>query len=432
MTKQRGIQRREFLKSAVAIGGAAAFSACVGREQVDVPRGPSNLEELPERQHAWNSVLSTDDYGNTIAPRHHGLLFLNYNREGTPTDSDRQTIETALQGIEHAYERSGDGLLMTVGYSPTYFGRFEQSLPDNVNLPMPKALAPFEDPEPDTPDTVVHLASNYAQVVLGAEEALKGNKDTANGVDQPDATLTDAFEISDRRTGFVGKGLPAKNDDVNGVPEDEVPEDSPLYMGFESGFKNNQASEDRVSIERGPFADGTTQHISKITLNLDQWYNQDSRYQRVAKMFCPHHAAEEAIEGTGNNLGTDTEMDKCKHAKGAAREDGVVGHSQKLSRIREEDKPIILRRDFDSTDDGQAGLHFLALQRQISDFVKTREAMNGTDLTGQSAVGQRNNNGILQYMNVTNRGNYLLPPRSLRALPPANPTSTKEENNAAA
>jgi hypothetical protein len=103
-----------------------------------------------------------------------------------------------------------------------------------------------------------------------------------------------------------------------------------------------------------------------------------------------------------------------------------------LSRIREEDKPIILRRDFDSTDDGQAGLHFLALQRQISDFVKTREAMNGTDLTGQSAVGQRNNNGILQYMNVTNRGNYLLPPRSLRALPPANPTSTKEENNAAA
>ncbi|WP_152422660.1 DUF7405 family protein [Natrialba taiwanensis] len=97
---------------------------------MDVPRGPSNLEELPERQHAWNSVLSTDDYGNTIVPRHHGLLFLNYNREGTPTDSDRQTMETALQGIEHAYERSGDGLLMTVGYSPTYFGRFEQSLPE--------------------------------------------------------------------------------------------------------------------------------------------------------------------------------------------------------------------------------------------------------------------------------------------------------------
>jgi hypothetical protein len=124
-------------------------------------------------------------------------------------------------------------------------------------------------------------------------------------------------------------------------------------------------------------------------------------------------------------------MDKCNHAKDAARKEGVVGHSQKMSRIREENKPIILRRDFDSTDDDQAGLHFLALQRRISDFVKTREAMNGTDLAEQSAVGQRNNNGILQYMNVTNRGNYLLPPRSLRALPPANPTST-EENNAAA
>ncbi|WP_092733633.1 DUF7405 family protein [Halopenitus persicus] len=432
MTRQRGIQRREFLKSAVAIGGTAAFSACVGREQVDVPKGPSKLSDLPERQHAWNSVLSTDDYGNTIVPRHHGLLFLNFNREGTPADSDRQAMETALQGIEHAYERSADGLLMTVGYSPAYFGRFEQSLPENVDLPMPKALAPFEDPKLDTPDTVVHLASDHSQVVLGAEEALKGNKDTLNGVDQPDATLTDAFEIADRRTGFVGKGLPAENDDVEGVPSDEIPEDSPLYMGFKSGFKNNQASEDRVSIQRGPFADGTTQHISHITLNLNQWYNQDSRYQRVAKMFCPHHAAEEAVEGTGNNLNTDTEMDKCKHAKDAAREEGVIGHSQKMSRVREDDKPIILRRDFDSTDGGQAGLHFLALQRQISDFVKTREAMNGTDLAEQSAVGQRNNNGILQYMNVTNRGNYLLPPRSLRALPPANPPSTKEENNAAA
>ncbi|WP_430506313.1 DUF7405 family protein [Haloparvum sp. PAK95] len=430
--RQRGVPRREFLKAAVAIGGAAALSACLDRSDVDVPRGPADPSSHPERQHAWNEVLPTDDHGNPIPPRHRVLLYLEYQGDEPPTDSDRETMETALRGVERAYERSGDGLLLTTSYSPAYFERFDQSLPATVDLPAPEALASFEDPELDAPDAVVHLASNTAPVVLGAEEALKGNKGTLNDVEQPGAALTDLFEVVDRRTGFVGKGLPAENDDVEGVPEDEVPEDAPLYMGFESGFKGNQASEDRISIQTGPFVDGTTQHISNITLNLNQWYEQDSRYQRVAKMFCPYHAAEETVEGTGDNLGTDTEMDECKHATDAAREEGVVGHSQKMVEVREDDEPLILRRDFDSTDGEQAGLHFLALQRGITDFVTTREAMNGDDLAAQSAVGQRNNNGILQYMNVTNRGNFLLPPRSLRALPPANPDTTREVSHAPA
>jgi hypothetical protein len=47
--------------------------------------------------------------------------------------------------------------------------------------------------------------------------------------------------------------------------------------------------------------------------------------------------------------------------------------------------------------------------------------MNGEDLAERSAVGQKNNNGILQYMDVLRRGNFLLPPRELRALPTPNP-----------
>jgi hypothetical protein len=107
---------------------------------------------------------------------------------------------------------------------------------------------------------------------------------------------------------------------------------------------------------------------------------------------------------------------------------GVVGHSQKSARARDDDdSPLILRRDFDSTDDGTASLHFLALQRGVTDFVDTREAMNGTDITKQSAVGQRNNNGILQYIRTERRGNFLVPPRSLRALPPARPVANSQE-----
>lgn len=158
-------------------------------------------------------------------------------------------------------------------------------------------------------------------------------------------------------------------------------------------------------------------HASHMTLNLDQWYGQDDRYQRVGKMFCPYHAKNGVVDGVGENLGSNAEMKKAKPAKQAAEQDALVGHGQKMFSVRENGRPIILRRDFDSTDGGHAGLHFVALQEGISDFTKTRNAMNGSDIADETAVGQRNNNGILQYLDVTNRGNYLVPPRALRALP---------------
>jgi len=343
---------------------------------------------------------------------------LDYADEGTPSSDEREQVESALSSLERAYQRGNDGLLLTVGYSPAYFERFEQELPDSVGLEEPEALTPLEEPELDRPDAIVHLASDYPSVALAAEEALLGEQQSANGVEM-EADVSDVFERADRRTGFIGEGLPAENQDVRGIPDSEpVPEESPLYMGFKSGFEKNQASEDRVTIQEGPFAGGTTQHVSKIRLHLDQWYEQDSREQRVAKMFCPAHAEEGKVEGVGDNLGTDSGIDECaEDVEATAQDEGVVGHSQKAARAREDDSPIILRRDFDSTDDGAAGTHFLSLHRSIGDFVDTREAMTGIDVAENSAVGSQLNNGILQYMSVLRRGNYLLPPRSKRALP---------------
>jgi hypothetical protein len=425
-SSDRGIPRRAFLRSAVAIGGASALAACLDRERVDVPTGPDDPSTLPDRQHAWNAVSATDDHGNVLQPRHRILLAVDLPDDGTPSVADRETTERALRSLDRAYERSHEGLLFTVGYSPAYFERFDAALPDSVDLPSPEALAPFEDPDPDTPDAMVHLASDHASVVLGAEQALRGETETLNGV-TVEAALTDVFEVVDRRTGFVGEGLPASHQDVDGVPDsDPVPEDAPLYMGFKSGFAKNQAGEDRVTIRDGPFAGGTTQHVSNLRLNLSQWYEQDGRFQRVGKMFCPAHAKTEAVEGVGDNLGDSSGMSDCPAAADSAREDGMVGHSQKMVSARENDEPLILRRDFDSTDGGHAGLHFVALQRRIEEFVATREAMNGTDLSG-AAVGERNNNGILQYIDVRTRGNFLVPPRRLRALPPANPEPTGGE-----
>jgi hypothetical protein len=426
-----GLSRRNFVKAAVAIGGSAALTACLDRENPELPQGSTG--DRPTRQHAWNRALRTDEHGNDVAPRHQTLLLLDYPGDGTPTEDNRETVERALETLERAYpprhetdEGERVGLVFTTSYSRAYFERFADPLPESVDLPRPEALAPFEDPDPDEPDAVVHLASDYGSVVLAAEEALRGNQDELNGV-AVEAALTDVLEVAERRTGFIGEGLPAENQDVEGIPDSEpVDEDSPLYMGFKSGFEKNQATEDRVTIEKGPFAGGSTQHVSKIRLNLDQWYEQDSRYHREATMFCPVHAEEGLVEGVGDNLGDSSKMEErgCPaHTEDHAREYGTVGHSQKAARARDDDGPIILRRDFDATDDDRVTLHFVALQERIEDFVETREQMNGTDVAESGVVGQRNNNGILQYMNVERRGNFLVPPRQHRALPSPTPGS---------
>jgi hypothetical protein len=58
----------------------------------------------------------------------------------------------------------------------------------------------------------------------------------------------------------------------------------------------------------------------------------------------------------------------------------------------------------------------------MSHFEGVRKAMNGGDLTEISpAIRQRVNNGILEYIFVERRGNFLVPPMKLRSLPPARP-----------
>ena len=334
----------------------------------------------------------------------------------------RDTVEAALQSLERAYEHSPAGLLFTISYSRAYFDRFEQPLPDSIDLPEPRALASFEDPDIDRPDAVIHLASDQAAVVLEAEEALLGNRDTANGIEMA-ADLSTVFEMQDRRTGFIGPGLPHEHTDVGGIPDSApIPEESPMFMGFKSGFRHTQATEDRVTISSGPFADGTTQQLSSLRLHLDQWYDQDDRFHRESAMFCPHLATEGAIAGAGDNLGDTSGVARCpahtdEDLFESASAEGIVGHAQKMVRARDETGPRLLRRDFDSTDGDWAGVHFLSLQREITDFLETREAMNAEDLATETPVGQRANNGILEYVTTRSRGNYLLPPRSNRALP---------------
>jgi hypothetical protein len=428
-----GPTRREFVKSAVATGGASALSACLGLDDGSgdtssepIPNGTTDRSVLPARQHAWDARIRHDQYGNELLPRHQILLYLTLDSDGPPTDAARETAREAFRTLDRAYERSHEGLLFSIGYSPAYFDRFERDPPKSIDLPAPAALSSFEDPDLDTQDMLVHLASDRPEAVLEAEQALTGDQEQANGV-SVGARLTDVATVESRRTGFVGPGLPAaRQSEINGVPEDgPVPEASPLFMGFKAGFTHNQATEEYVTIETGPFVGGTTKHVSNIRQRLDDWYEEDDFDRRVQAMFSPEHAERDLVEGVGNNLGAASGIETfVSNLEDDALEVGRVGHAQKSARANRDGagNVLLLRRHFESTDDDIASLHFPSLQRGISDFRAVRRAMNGEDLTDVSpAIRQRVNNGILEYIFVERRGNFLVPPMAHRTLPPAQP-----------
>ena len=426
MTDRPALGRRELIRSAVAVGGAVGLAACLDAIGEDAPEGapPAGVADpsrLPERQHAWDDRIRHDDAGNAELPRHQSLWYLEL--QDRPDADARASLETALETLDRALERSHDGLLYSLAYSPEYFDRyFAEPLPEGLDLPPARRLSTFESPEIDRQDALLHLATDRPTLLLEVEAALRGELDRLNGV-TVETALTDVFDLETRRTGFVGAGMPAAEaSEVQGVAAGTtIPDASPLFMGFKAGFARNQATESYVTLDRGPFAGGTTKHVSNIRQRLDDWYGEQSYEERVMEMFSPGHAEAGLLEGAGDGLGDDSKIDRfVDDIEADASEYGRVGHAQKAARAnRDADgNVVLLRRHFESSDEGQASLHFPSLQRGISQFEAVRQAMNGQDLTQVSpAVRQRVNNGILEYIFTKHRGNFLVVPRSLRALP---------------
>ena len=183
-------------------------------------------------------------------------------------------------------------------------------------------------------------------------------------------------------------------------------------MGFRSNLKRNQATEDAVTITTGPLLQGTTMHVSYMRLRLDSWYGDLTDAQRVARMYAPQVTPQQVTRVTTDAPGDPQQIGQ------AIRRYGVIGHAQASARARRHGKPIILRRDFNTTDFGQAGLHFVALQQAIADFVATRTAMNQTSAQLQNpAITDTVNNGINEFIFVLKRGNYIVPARADRSFP---------------
>jgi hypothetical protein len=396
-----GLTRRRFLVGAgtLAAAGIAAGVAVDARKAsgtavplVPLPQQPAGL---PIRQHAWDHVLTPDQFGNATPPRFDRLLL--FDVRGTPAPSYARLLEASLRDLERSYSWGPAGLLFTTGWSPDYF---ERVLSVGSPIPRARALSNFETPSIDTYDLCLHLACDDDERLQTVERGLI-------------TRLAPALRWRETRTGFTGAGLPAAHQRVGGIPSgDPVPQTAPLFMGFKSALRKNQASEDAVTIAGGAFDQGTTMAVSYMQLTLDGWYGDLTQRQRVALMYSPQTTPAQVAGFT-----TDAESNPGLLSQAIHRY-GLIGHAQASARARVNGRPVILRRDFDTVDGGLAGLHFVSLQRSIADFVATRTAMNqaGAQLVNPG-ITNTDNNGINAFIFVLRRANYILPSRAERSFP---------------
>jgi len=408
---QQRLTRRRFLAgaTALAVGGVAAGLAA-NRAFADpvIPLVPLGTQPsgLPARQHAWADTLATDKFGNPIAPRYDRLLF--FDVQGKPTPAYAQFVESRLRALERRFPWGPHGLLFTVSYGQSYFAEVL-----GVPSPVPKAtsLSSFETPHIDNYNVCIHLACDNEQRLAQVEAALTQGH-PLGGVGGSLA-LSPALLWRETRTGFTGTGIPAKHQHTGGIPSgNPVPASSPLFMGFKSGLKKNQATEEDITITSGPFAQGTTMQVSYMLLTLDSWYGELTEQERVARMYSPQTTVADVAKLTTDAPSEPNEITQ------AVTVYGVIGHSQSAATARRNNKPIIIRRDFDTVDGGHAGLHFVSIQRSIQDFVVTRNAMNatGAHLANKEITATRNN-GINAFIQVRRRANYMMPSRAERSFP---------------
>ena len=403
--------RRRFVgRAAVAVAGGVVAGCPAARAlaapEIPEVRLPPARSGLPRRQFAWAEHLRHDEYDNPIAPRHDRLLLFDVRGPATPARA--RLLEARLRRLEHAFPWSHDGLLFTVGWGcPSYFSRL--GLPS----PVPRAgrLSTFEHPAIDRFDMCLHLAGDDSQQLADIEAALVHGA-PLDGVPHAMA-LSAAFVWRATRSGFTGPGLPAAHQDARGIPRGHpVPATAPLFMGFQSALRRNLASEDAVAIPAGPFAQGTTMHVSYLREKLGAWYGRASEQDRVARMYSPQTSVAAAARLTDDARSEPHEIVE------AMRRHGVIGHAQATAQARRGGRPRLLRRDFNTVDDGYAGLHFVSLQRSYDDFVVTRNAMNanGAHLVNRRITATQNN-GINAFIDVRRRANYILPSRAQRSFP---------------
>ncbi len=254
------------------------------RARVPTWRSAPSRPACPPGSTRGTRTSRVDQQGNSIPPQFDRLLF--FDVIGTPAPAYARLLEAALRTLERTFRWMPSGLLFTAGLGAGLLHRRAR-----VARPIPpaRALSDFEQPAIDDYHLCLHIASDDEARLAAVEAALTRGTPIPHYTDAAGPLdISAALRWRETRTGFVGAGLPAERQDTGGIPGGQpVPGDAPLFMGFKSALKRNQATEDDVTIADGPFAGGTTMHASYMRLRLDTWYAQLSQQERVARMYAP-------------------------------------------------------------------------------------------------------------------------------------------------
>lgn len=421
----------------VAVGGISSLSACLDVENLsfdselkDSSNQPNAPSKQPTSQHFWDNYLrdAGNDFSFPALPLHHLILLIDLSH--VPTVQERKEFERFFNYLERSFKWSNDGLVFTVGYTRKYFDRYQTSLPSYVDLPPAHPINDGEDPDFYDSDVALHMASDKASNILAAEETLLGNFDGLSGTNL-NISLEEIISEVQRLTGFylldeyevdgtlkgVYNQTVMKNTDFNLPDYVHVSKATPRFMGPPMNIKSSNASEETVMIKKGPFKGGATQHIESISMDLESWSELSPLRQEKLTWNA----------GTSTDTaGTAKEQEmrtKVNFALQNAREQGMVGHAEKVTRARKGGRPTIMRRDFNTLDLDRPGLHFVTLHKSISEYERVRNIMYGTEFANKfENIGQERNNGLLEFIETEARGNFLIPPRKYRAFPPPNPS----------
>ena len=362
-----------------------------------------------------------------------------------PTLADQRRVEAALHAVETAYPYSPAGVFALVGYGLPYFrvhgpaAVFDAHLPrtvDGTNAPVLIDAIRFpSDPAAtllESNDVIFHFRSDHLETLHDVQGALFGRSGKLAGRSTHAVDISDLFHVTSVRTGFVGAGLPrqmARN--AKFAFADQIPDTSPLFMGFTSTQKLGQASEETVSFDGKRdrllppmttakpvdyFAGGTILCASHLFENLDDWYRLGYA-DRFNRMFNPgfQTAPGRVTVNTIWLSPNPTELDASQHS--------VIGHTEaiQVGSRSPQGQALQLRVDFNTLDalDGEKaapGLHFLAFVPTAQVFHQSRQAMDAVDVAHRYGIGSHAN-GINAFLTVTRRQNFLVPPRSHRAFP---------------
>ena len=475
--QQRQVSRRTILKVGVSALGIGAIT--FGALEVLMP--PDRMAHaapptLPSIQFDISNYLAPVQTINGVNFRFGPIYTLSLTAQLNYTPdvkNDQQALSDALNTIESTYAFSPSGVFTFLSYGLPYFNRLPSALvasylprllSDTTRFALEEAVPGPTDVSASNPgitkptynvpvqieanDVLFTIRSDSLANVQNVASWLQGNTKTLNGQKVKDPKLK-AFTFTSTRLSFIQSGHPRSVANSNNLPyATDIHPQSPMWMGFSDQqvdstgpaaiitFQGNASANFTTAKAGDYFADGATQHLSHVILDLSQWYGNTEPYvERCQYMLrsnpCPASGNTDQFTNGGGPTFLDNVFqgtsDALANAQGTNTLNGQhrMGHVSGLQRSSRasDGTPIHIRMDgpgFDALDvpggSNQPKLNFTAFIPTSDFFATMRKNQASLDLVTANGVASTNN-GLERFTTTTRRQNFLVPPRAHRAFP---------------